>query len=171
MLQFKEIDLTSDPEARPFVKTEVVDVVFAISDGELASREGANTYRSGDAIITGSTGDKWSVSRDRFNLKYESATATIRTPSPNPNPTPCSNGSASEASDVLVATLDGQFRARPIPVMAKQINESFRAARSAGGDMLTGDPGDWLLQYAPGDFGVIANTRFQQVYRAINNCP
>ena len=147
MLEFKEIDLTSDPEARPFVKTEVVDVVFATSDGELTSREGANTYRSGDAIITGSTGDKWSVSRDRFNLKYESATATIRTPCPNPNPS--SNGSASEAPGILVATRNGQFRARPIPVMAKQINESFRAARSAGGDMLTGDPGDWLLQYEP----------------------
>ena len=166
MLEFNEIDLMSDPNARPYVKTEVVDVVFATSDGELISREGANTYRSGDAIITGSTGDKWSVSRDRFNLKYEPATEISRSPNSNSK----SNGRGGEAPGISVAARDGQFRARPIPVMAKQINESFRASRSAGGDMLTGDAGDWLLQYAPGDFGVIANARFQQVYRAINNC-
>ncbi|WP_297907935.1 PGDYG domain-containing protein, partial [Thiomonas sp.] len=35
----------------------------------------------------------------------------------------------------------------------------------AGGDRLQGKPGDWLLQYAPGDFGLAAQSRFAQVYR------
>ena len=45
------------------------------------------------------------------------------------------------------------------------MTEAFTAARSAGGDVLRGKPGDWLLQYAPGDFGVADQARFAEVYR------
>ena len=40
--------------------------------------------------------------------------------------------------------------------------------RSAGGDLLRGNPGDWLLQYAPGDYGVVEQGRFAQVYRPLD---
>ena len=166
MLEFNEVDLIKDPQARQFVKTEVVNVVFATSDGELTSREGKNRYRSGDAIITGSTGDKWSVSGDRFDLKYESTMQIGSIPSSATCSNP-STGAAFEAFGLLGANRDGAFMARPVPVFAKQINEPFRVARSVGGDMLVGDAGDWLLQYALGDFGVIADARFKQVYRAV----
>jgi hypothetical protein len=140
MLELKDIDLRSDPASNYYVKNEVVQVTFAKSDGELVSPEGANHYRAGDALIIGSTGNRWSVSRDRFDAKYE----------------PLSRLKHGEA---------GAYRNKPIPVLAKQINEPFTIARSANGDILSGSAQDWLLQYAPGDFGIVENARFQQVYR------
>ncbi len=133
-------DLSSDAAAARYVKDETVDVVFAVEDGELRSREGINRYRRGDALITGSTGDRWSVSRERFDIKYEAVPPAI-------------SGS------------DGRYRACPVPVWAKQMATPFTIARSAGGDVLEGNARDWVMQYAPGDYGVVENSRFQQVYR------
>ena len=63
---------------------------------------------------------------------------------------------------------DGRYRARPLPVLARQIEEPFSAERSAGGDMLHGKAGDWLLQYGPGDFGVAEQARFARIYRKLD---
>jgi len=142
MRELKNVDLTTDPAAASYVKTEVVTVTFAREDGELLSLEGPNRYAAGDALVTGSTGSRWSVSRQRFDLKYEAVPPT-------------------RMGD------DGSYRARPIPVLAKRIPEAFTAARSAGGDVLRGNAGDWLLQYASGDFGIADQTRFAQVYRKV----
>jgi PGDYG protein len=142
MLELANIDLRTDPEAREYVKDEVVAVAFARAAGELISREGPNRYRAGDALITGSTGDRWSVSRERFDLKYETV-------------------APGEAG------VDGPHRARPLPVLARQLAEPFTIAREAGGDLLKGLAQDWVMQYAPGDYGVVENARFQQVYRAL----
>lgn len=139
MLELKNIDLTTDPAAARYVKSEIVGVAFAQQDGELVSLEGPNRYRVGDALITGSTGSRWSVARDRFDAKYAAVPPTA-------------------------AGADGRYGARPIPVLAKQIPAAFTAARSAGGDVLHGNAGDWLLQYGPGDFGVAGQRRFMQVY-------
>lgn len=142
MLELKNIDLTTDPAAASYVKTEVVRVTFARRDGELLSLEGPNRYAAGDALVTGFTGSRWSVSRQRFDLKYQAVPPTLM-------------------GD------DGRYQAKPIPVLAKQIPEAFTAARSAGGDVLRGNAGDWLLQYAPGDFGIADQSRFAQVYRKL----
>ncbi|MCK9381919.1 MAG: PGDYG domain-containing protein [Sulfuritalea sp.] len=142
MLEFKNIDLTKESLASLFVKDEVVEVAFSKSDGELLSREGPNCFQAGDALITGSTGDRWSVSRSRFDAKY----------------TPVAPVRAGE---------DGCYQARPIPVLARQIGEAFTLARSSGGDVLQGQAQDWLLQYAPGDFGIVENARFKKVYRPL----
>jgi hypothetical protein len=142
MRQLENIDLTSDASAALFVKDEIVDVVFAKSAGELISREGPNRFQAGDALITGSTGDRWSVSRSRFDAKYIPVAPTV-------------------------AGEDGRHRARPLPVLAKQMTEAFTLARSSGGDVLNGLAHDWLLQYAPGDFGIVENARFQRVYRRL----
>jgi hypothetical protein len=135
-------DLTSDPDARRALKDETVSVEFAILAGELVSAVGVNRYSHGDAIITGSTGDRWCVSRDRFDAKYD------------PKP-PTHRGDA------------GLYRNRPVAVLAKQMNAPFSVARTAGGDFLRGNSGDWLLQYAPGDHGIVERTRFERVYRLI----
>ncbi|MCX7147993.1 MAG: PGDYG domain-containing protein [Rhodocyclales bacterium] len=142
MLQLKNIDLTRDDSATLFVKDEVVAVVFANLAGELISREGTNRFEAGDALITGSTGDHWSVSRNRFDAKY----------------LPVAPAQAGE---------DGRYQARPLPVLAVQMDEAFTLARSAGGDVLQGQAGDWLLQYAPGDFGIVEAARFGKVYRPV----
>ncbi len=138
----KNIDLRCDAEAAAYLKSEQVQVVFAGGAGELISREGPNRYQAGDALITGSTGDRWCVSRDRFDAKYE-----VVPPS-------------------QIHGADGSYRNRPIPVLAKQMREAFSIARCEGGDLLCGVTGDWLLQYGPGDFGIVENARFLSVYRA-----
>lgn len=140
MLHLTHIDLEQDPAAAHYLKTEVVQVVFASAQGELISLEGPNQYQVGDAIITGCTGDRWSVDRHRFDAKYQAVAPTV-------------NGQ------------DGAYTAKPVPVLAKQINESFTAARSAGRDVLKGEAGDWLMQYGPGDFGVCGKSRFERVYK------
>lgn len=136
-----DIDLARDDAAATYVKTETVMVVFATQSGTLTSREGLNRYAAGDALITGSTGDRWSVARERFDQKY----AAVSFP----------HGQ------------DGPYRAKPVPVRAKQMPEAFQIARRAGGDVLRGNANDWLLQYAPGDFGVVENARFAKVYQPI----
>jgi hypothetical protein len=142
MLELKDIDLTRDPLAAHFVKDETVEVAFAESAGELISREGPNRFEAGDALIVGSTGDRWSVSRSRFDAKY-APVAPLRPGE------------------------DGRYRSRPLPVLAKQMGEAFSLARRSGGDMLQGLAQDWLLQYAPGDFGIIEDARFRSVYRRL----
>ena len=142
MLALTDIDLTRDPAAARFIKNETVSVSFAREAGELISLEGPNRYQAGDAIITGSTGSRWSVTRERFNAKYAAVA-------------PLADGE------------DGAYAARPVPVLARQFDQPFRAARSAGGDVLNGNAGDWLLQYGPGDYGIAAHERFSRIYRKI----
>ncbi len=143
MLHLANLDLRHDPVARRAVKNEQVDVEFAENAGELMSLEGLNRYAPGDALITGSTGDRWCVSRARFDLKYEA----------------------------LVPARQGQpglYRNKPLAVLVKQITEPFTLARSEGGDVLKGAAGDWVLQYAAADYGVIADARFKRVYRFLD---
>ena len=124
------------------VKDEVVSVEFALQAGALASAVGLNRYARGDALLTGSTGDRWCVSRDRFDAKYRAEAPTVP-------------GQA------------GRYRNVPVPVPAKRIPVAFTVVRSSGGDLLQGEPGDWLLEYAPGDYGVVARARFDSVYKKI----
>ena len=63
-----------------------------------------------------------------------------------------------------------KFRAKPVPVLAVQISVAFTISRSAGGDVLQGAPFDWLLQYAPGDYGIVENARFVKVYQPSGDC-
>ena len=97
MPTLQHVDLRTDPAARPFVKDETVHVDFATQAGELMSLEGPNRYAPGDALITGSTGDRWVVSRERFDAKYVPADASL------------AQGQA------------GAYRNRPSVVLAKQM--------------------------------------------------
>ncbi|QSN60129.1 PGDYG domain-containing protein [Caballeronia sp. M1242] len=140
MLELAQPDLFADPLARRVVKNEAVTVVFAAAAGELMSLEGPNRYATGDAIVTGASGERWVVSRERFDAKY-----------------------APEGG--IAHGEPGTYRNRPSVVLAKQMQEPFSIARSAAGDVLTGEPGDWVMQYAAGDYGVVKAARFAKVYR------
>lgn len=140
MRELHDVDLRKDPHAAHYAKDETVQVTFAPDAGQLISREGANRYAKGDALVTGATGDRWSVSRARFDAKYEALA-------------PLKHG------------VDGAYRNLPIPVLARQMGVPFCVARSAGGDLLHGKAGDWLVQYAPGDYGIVDAKRFDAVYR------
>ena len=140
VLQLQNPDLRLDKDACWVVKDEVVSVEFAVASGELETIVGLNRYGAADALLTGSTGDRWCVSRDRFDAKYVPEA-------------PLPQGEA------------GRYRNRPVAVLAKRMNVAFSVERSFGGDLLKGNAGDWLLQYAPGDHGIVAADRFQRVYR------
>ena len=141
-LELNNPDLAADPAARQAVKDETVSVEFADRADALLSAVGLNRYLPGDALITGSTGDRWCVSRDRFDAKYDPLPGTVR-------------GQA------------GPYRNRPVAVLAKRMEMPFSVARAVGGDVLRGDAGDWLVQYAPGDHGIVERTRFERVYRLV----
>jgi hypothetical protein len=142
VLELTEVDLRTDAAAGTYVKHEIVGVEFAASAGVLISRVGPNHYRVGDALVSGTDGDRWCVSRDRFDLKYEPL-AGVEPGQP------------------------GRYQNKPVAVLARQMLEPFRCQRMAGGDWLQGQAGDWLLQYAPGDHGVAAKSRFARVYRLL----
>ena len=107
MLHLEQIDLSQDSAAGRFIKTEVVQVMFAKTPGELVSLEGPNKYQTGDALITGCTGDRWSVDRHRFDAKYQPVSPTL-------------DGQ------------DGAYTAKPVPVLAKQINEPYAVTQGIG---------------------------------------
>jgi hypothetical protein len=133
------VNLLTDPESAAYFKDEVVRVDFASQAGIVLSREGPNAYQPGDALITSENGDRWAVSRERFAQKYAAVPPTV-------------DG-------------NGHYRAQKVLVRAKQMTQAFSIARQPGGDVLLGDAGDWLLQYAPRDFGIVGQTRFAKVYR------
>jgi hypothetical protein len=141
MTELKDLDLRGDPAAAHYVKDETVAVQFADADGELMSLEGPNRYAAGDALITGTGGARWVVARERFDAKYLPAAPDL----PHGEP--------------------GAYRNRPVAVLAKRMDVAFAIARSAAGDILHGQAGDWVMQYAPGDYGVVQARRFAAVYR------
>lgn len=141
MIELTQLDLRTDPAAQRVVKDETVTVEFAVAPGELMSLEGPNRYAIGDAIISSATGESWVVSRERFDPKYLPADATLTHGHP------------------------GAYRNRPSVVLARRMDQPFTLLRSAGGDRLTGAAGDWVMQYAPGDYGVVKAERFAKVYR------
>jgi hypothetical protein len=142
MTELRNLDLRDDPHARRVVKDETVSVEFAAAEGQLMSLEGPNRYARGDALITGSSGERWVVSRERFDARYVPAAGAVAHGEP------------------------GAYRNLPAVVLARQMNEAFSLARSVeGGDVLHGAAGDWVMQYAPGDYGVVQAARFAKVYR------
>jgi hypothetical protein len=138
-LHLENPDLAADSAACWVVKDEVVSVEYAVAAGVLESAVGLNRYAAGDALLTGSTGDRWCVSRDRFDAKYQPEAPTCR-------------------------GRDGRYRNHPLKVLAKRMPVAFTVERSAGGDLLRGNAGDWLVQYAPGDHGIVDAVRFDSVY-------
>lgn len=140
MTALTRIDLTGDPAAQRVVKDEAVTVEFALANGALMSLEGPNRYAPGDALITGATGERWVVSRDRFDAKYL-------------------------PEGGIAHGVAGIYRNRPVVVLARQMQEPFSIARTEAGDVLIGAAGDWVMQYAPGDYGVVKAARFAKVYR------
>ena len=54
---------------------------------------------------------------------------------------------------------------KDIPVFAKEMAEAFQVKVSWSPDLLQGDPGDFLVQYGPGDYGVVGREIFRKTYK------
>ena len=137
-------DLSADRDARRACKRALLVMVeFADSEGTLATIEGPVVYHRGDALLTGAHGERWPVPRARFDATYE-AQAPLRPGKP------------------------GRYLKRPLRVWARQLREPFDVTLDAGRGTLHGEPGDWLVQYAPGDHGVVATAIFAESYELLD---
>jgi hypothetical protein len=59
---------------------------------------------------------------------------------------------------------DGTAAKKNIPVFAKEMSEPFQVKVSWSNDLLQGEPGDYLVQYGPGDYGVVGREIFGKTY-------
>jgi hypothetical protein len=138
------VDLSEDRAARRARKRAVeVQVEFAATGGTLSTMEGPVTYSAGDALLTGTEGERWPVARDTFDLNY-APVAPTRPGKP------------------------GRYRKRPLIVWAKLMTEAFDVTLDRDRGSLSGEPGDWLVQYAPADFSVVSARIFAQTYELLD---
>ncbi len=135
--------LEHDPAAVQVLKRPLsVAVEFAKSTGVVDSLEGVVHYRPGDAILTGVQGEHWTIQRDKFEHSY----APVE---------PTSSGE------------DGFYLKRPALVWAKHLTENITVAVGNQDELLSGEPGDWLLQYGADDFGIIQDDIFIKTYEIL----
>ena len=137
-------DVSRRPDARRVVKQDIpVRVVFADKAGALKTREGMVDYAAGDALLTGVDGEMWPVARHLFERKY--------------------------IPDLGVSPgLEGHYRPVADPVWAARVYETFVVALPEGKGSLTGKSGDWLMQYGPGEYGIVDGEIFVKSYEASN---
>jgi PGDYG protein len=95
-------------------------------------------FAPGDAIVTGTRGEQWPIQRDRFEATY----------------VPSDEGGSFGT--------DGPFHKVAGPVPVRRMDEAFSVSALWG--ELTGNPGDYLVQYGPGDFGVVSAEIFTDTY-------
>ncbi len=61
-----------------------------------------------------------------------------------------------------------RYRTHPVEVSASQMAEPFEVLLSDGHSLLSGAPGDWLVDYEDGSLGVVANAAFSASYELID---
>ena len=144
-------DLATDPASFKTSK-KPIDIKFEIADKDqiiktkeadpLKPGSGEVLARRGDAIMTGTKGERWPIARETFIDTYK----PVRGPSQIPGG-PITPGIA---------------RKKNIPVTAKEMPEAFEVKASWGD--LSGKPGDFLVQYGPDDFGIVSRDIFKETY-------
>lgn len=120
-----------------------VAVRFADAECTVQTAEGIVHAKPGDAILTGSAGERWRVSRAHFAAKYQPVA-------------PAEAGGA------------GCYRALPYRVMALCMGERFEVVLRDGVSRLTGQAGDWLIDYGDGSLGIVAPAIFADTYEILS---
>jgi len=132
-----------------YKKDVPVGVAFAKEDGTCETKEGKVSYAAGDAIMTGIEGEQWPIPRNKFEDTYEPLDGTEKG----------SNGEYSKIKSL---------------VLAKPMVNPFEVTVSWSDDKLKGEPtssenGSLLVQYGPGDFGVVSRDIFKKTYAPIDD--
>jgi phosphoglycolate phosphatase len=141
-------DLTGEevaffPDARLVIKQDIpVKVIFSEKAGVLETLEGKVAYENGDALLTGVDGESWTVSRHSFEERYE------------------------PDGDIIMGE-NGIYRPVPKSVWAAQGHEAFTIVLPGEKGSLIGKPGDWLVHYGPGEYGIVDVEIFKTRYRAV----
>jgi hypothetical protein len=116
-----------------------VDVRFATTPCAIQTREGVVHAHPGDAILTGTVGEQWCMSPKQFRRKYRPLPPTT----------------AGEA---------GRYVNLPYRVMGLRMSEPFEVLLADGLSRLTGQAGDWLVDYGDGSLGVVSGDIFAATY-------
>lgn len=129
-------ELSEDPDAfRCFKKPIPLEFRIAQEQETVQTKEGPVVARAGDYIMTGTKGENWPIPADQFN--YDILTQ---------------DGSTGTAAK------------KKIIVSAKEMNESFEVKVSWSASTLKGEVGDYLVEYGPGDYGVVGREIFKETY-------
>lgn len=132
-------NLSINPIAKQVIKRPLpVKVTFAKVDGICKTLEGNVEYLVGDAIITGIVGERWPVQRAKFDENYVPLEGFT-------------NGK------------EGLYAKKPLAMLALRLDVPVDVKMTAGG-MLHGMPGDWIIQYAQGEYGIVKDEIFQGTY-------
>jgi hypothetical protein len=136
--------LSADPrhvEARKLERE--VQVRFTAEACTVQTSEGLVHAQPGDAILTGIAGERWRVSRAHFADKYR------------PRP-PIQPGQP------------GPYLSLRNRILALQMPEDFEVVLADGQSKLTGEAGDWLVDYGDGSFGIVSIAIFDATYEIID---
>jgi hypothetical protein len=130
----------ADPRRLRARKRELqVEVRFARQDCQVPTLEGPVPARVGDAIVSGSAGEQWPIARARFSAKYRPLAGAV-------------DGA------------DGVYLSVPVEVLALPMRCAFTVVLGDGRSRLSGQPGDWLLDYGDGSLGIVQPAIFATTY-------
>ena len=131
---------SSDPR-RVFARKleREIDVRFTPVACTVQTPEGVVHARPGDAIITGTAGEHWRVSRARFTDKYRPVPPTL----------------AGEA---------GRYVSLPNRIVAVPMTKPFEVLLADGISRLNGRAGEWLVDYGDGSLGIVSPAIFATTY-------
>ncbi len=116
-----------------------VDVRFAEQSGSVTTLEGEVACAPGDALVTGTKDEIWPVTHAAFKQKYDAVPPTVM-------------------------GKPGHYRTRATLVLAVQLTGPLHLALPSGKGILSGDKGDWIVQYAPRDQGIVNSAIFEETY-------
>jgi len=116
-----------------------VEVQFASRATAIQAREGLVHARPTDAVLSSADGGQWVVPHEHFAEKYRAVP-----------PTP--------------EGVDGRYVSLPYSVMAVPMSGEFEVLLADGISLLRGQPGDWLVDYGDGSFGIVSEEIFRKTY-------
>ena len=119
-----------------------VEVRFTDVDCIVRTPEGVVHAHPGDAILTGNGGHHWRVSHGKFSHKYR------------PIPPTVAGGS-------------GHYMSLPYHILALQMRQPFDVQLADEVSTLSGQPGDWLVDYGDGSLGIVAHDIFATTYEIL----
>jgi hypothetical protein len=116
-----------------------IEVRFTSVACTVQTPEGLVHAAPGDAIITGTAGERWRVSRARFPDRYRAVPPTV----------------AGEA---------GRYVSLPNRIMAVPMTNAFEVLLADGVSRLSGLAGEWLVDYGDGSLGIVSQAVFANTY-------
>ena len=119
-----------------------VQVRFAEQVSAVDTLEGIVHAKLGDAIVTGLIGELWPIPRASFAARYQ-------------------------AVPPLDMGAPGLYLSLPIDVVAVRMQAPFGVLLADGHSRLTGQAGDWLIDYGDGNLGIVAASIFDATYEIL----